>query len=94
MELRFEWDEKKNAANIRKHGLSFEEAIMVFSDPKRCELYDHAHSFIENRWKMIGIVRWCVLIVSFTERRKDKTIRIISARKADKNEIKEYLYGN
>ncbi|MCL2442673.1 MAG: BrnT family toxin [Treponema sp.] len=91
MELRFEWDENKNAINIRKHGVSFEEAAMVFSDRSRYEMYDKIHSLIEKRWIVIGIAGWKVLKVSFTER--NGVTRIILARKADKNETEEYYYG-
>ena len=91
MELKFEWDEKKNVINISKHGISFEEAAVVFSDQKRYEIYDKVHSFFEKRWKTVGLSGIKLLRVTFTER-NDK-IRIISARKADKNDTKEYFYG-
>ncbi|MDR2543159.1 MAG: BrnT family toxin [Treponema sp.] len=91
MKLQFEWDENKNTINKRKHGVSFEEAVMVFSDPERYEMFDGIHSIFEKRWKTIGLAGWNVLIVSFTE--SIDTIRIISARKADKNFIEEYFYG-
>ena len=91
MVLRFEWDEKKNAKNKKKHGVSFEEAAMVFSDPRRYEQYDAVHSLFERRWITIGLTGIKALFVSFTER--NNKIRIISARNADKDEIKEYFYG-
>ena len=91
MVLRFEWDEKKNAKNIRKHGVSFEEATTVFSDPKRHEQYDWKHSLFEKRWITVGLAGIKVLYVIFTER-KNK-IRIITARKADKNDMEVYFYG-
>ena len=91
MVLKFEWDEKKNAANIKKHRISFEEAAMVFSDPLRYETYDKIHSLIEKRWRTVGLAGLKMIRIIFTER-KDK-IRIITAKKADKNDEEEYYYG-
>jgi len=91
MKTKFEWDERKNAINIKKHGISFEEAVAVFSDPKRCEFYDRVHSLIEKRWLTIGLAGLKILSVSFTER-TDK-IRLISARKANKKDMEVYFYG-
>jgi len=91
MELKFEWDERKNAINIRKHKVSFEEATVVFSDPKRYEEFDGIHSLFEKRWKVIGLAGIKVLFVCFTER--NDVIRLISARKADKKEMEAYFYG-
>ena len=91
MKYNFEWNEKKNKINIKKHGVSFEEAIMIFYDPMRYEMYDGIHSFIEKRWIIIGLSGWKVLKVSFTER-QGKT-RIISARKADNKDLEVYFHG-
>jgi len=91
MKIRFEWSEKKNADNIRKHGVSFEEAARVFNDPKRIEIYDKKHSFLEDRWITVGINISTVLTVIFTER--NDVIRIISACKALKKEIRRYFNG-
>jgi len=91
MELRFEWDEKKNIINIRKHKISFEETEKIFFDPERYEIYDEIHSFFEKRWIMIGIAGWKVLKAVFTER--NGIIRIISARKANKYDEEVYFYG-
>jgi uncharacterized DUF497 family protein len=91
MNFRFEWDEKKNIINLRKHGISFEEAIVVFSDPMRIEIYDRKHSIHEERWKVFGLSALTVLMVSFTER--NGVIRILSARTATKIEEEEYFYG-
>lgn len=89
--MEFEWDEIKNEANKRKHGISFERASFVFNDINRIEIYDSIHSKIdEDRYITIGMVRQ-ILYVVFTEH-DDKT-RIISARLADKSE-KEIYYGN
>jgi len=91
MIYRFEWDSKKNLKNQIKHGVSFEEATLVFYDPRNYEMYDKIHSFIEKRWIVIGLAGFKTLKVCFTERKK--IIRIISARKANKNEEKEYFNG-
>ncbi|MCL2804874.1 MAG: BrnT family toxin [Treponema sp.] len=91
MKLKFEWDERKNAENIKKHGVSFEEATAVFIDPLRFEMYDSIHSFTEKRWITIGLAGFQILKVSFTER-NDK-IRLISARKANNKNMEEYFYG-
>jgi len=91
MELKFEWDERKNTINMKKHNVSFDEAKMVFFDPKRLEMYDKAHSFFEERWTIVGLSGATILRVSFTER--NKFIRIMSARKAAKQEEERYFYG-
>ena len=89
--MRFEWDENKNKENIRKHRLSFYDAIRVFEDEKRIEKYDIKNSTPEEeRWDIIGMVNW-ILFVVVTERRE--SIRLISARAATRNEIEEY-YSN
>jgi len=91
MELKFEWDHRKNMVNQMKHGVSFEDVKMVFFDPKRLEMYDRAHSFFEERWTLIGLSGSTIFKIIFTER-KD-SVRIISARRADKDEEEEYFYG-
>ena len=89
--MKFEWDENKNKENIRKHRLSFFDAIRVFEDEKRLEKYDAENSTPEEeRWDVIGMVNR-ILFVVVTER-KD-SIRLISARAATRNEIEEY-YSN
>ena len=87
--MRYEWDNDKNIANKKKHdGIGFETAVRVFLDNKRIEKFDDKHSTLtEERWNVIGLVL-DVLFVVYTER-KD-TVRIISARKATKEEEKEY----
>ena len=91
--MNFEWDEKKNLLNIKKHGVSFNLAARVFTDPLRKEDYDVRHSSsIEDRIIVIGIAESLLLFVCFTEPDKE-TIRIISARKANMHE-RRYYYGN
>jgi uncharacterized DUF497 family protein len=92
MEIEFEWDEKKNAINVQKHGIDFETAGMVFFDPLHSEIYDKVHSgFFEDRWKAFGLIGTILLMVCYTER--NGRIRIISARKTTLTE-KETYYGN
>ena len=92
-ELRFEWSINKAKANIRNHGVSFEEAQTVFYDENAVEFYDQAHSFKENRYLMIGLSsKIRLLLVSYTVRegKDEDMIRIISSRKPTKKEQKTY----
>lgn len=85
----FEWDRAKAASNLRKHGVSFEEAKTVFDDPRVLSLPDEAHSDDEERAHAIGIShKGRLLLVSFTDR--PPAIRIISARKAGRSEVNAY----
>ena len=84
----FTWDEEKSASNERKHDIDFDTASLVFLDPGRIEEYDGVHSVYEERWLTIGFVRAGVLFVVYTER--GEVIRIISARKANKDEQERY----
>lgn len=90
--MHFEWDENKNRKNIEKHKVGFEKSLQVFLDPMHLEIpdpYEH-----EDRWNAIGFVD-SVLFVVYTERAED-VIRIMSARKAVKEEIdgcKKGYYG-
>jgi uncharacterized protein len=91
--VNIEWDESKNQLNIEKHGISFEYAAHVFTDPLRKEDYDIKHSDSEeDRTVAIGIAEGRLLFVSFTEP-DSETVRIISARKAKTHE-RRYYYGN
>jgi uncharacterized DUF497 family protein len=90
MALEFEWDGAKARSNKKKHGVSFEEAGSVFADPLARIFDDEDHSDNERRELIIGYsARNRLLIVSFTERGAD-LVRIISARKATKNEQREH----
>lgn len=89
--IRFAWDEAKNRANQRRHGVSFEEARAVFYDPKAIQFYDDDHSEWEDRFLMLGMsARLRILLVCHCFRESDAVIRIISARKATANERKLY----
>lgn len=90
MDLKFEWDEEKAAVNLKRHKVSFEDAVYVFQDSNRLEIYDAKHSGEEDRYIAIGMVG-TVLFVVFTER--GDITRIISARKANAKERSCY-YAN
>ena len=82
MALKFEWDAKKAAANIKKHNVSSEEARTIFGDPFARISEDIEHSEYEQRWYVIGQSdRQRVLVVAYTERKK--FIRIITERPAE-----------
>ena len=89
--LRFEWDERKAAANLEKHGISFGSAKSVFWDEAALLLADEDHSDHEERFFLLGL-DWGSreLVVCHCYRDKDDTIRIISARHAEKWEQKTY----
>lgn len=90
--LRFEWDPNKNEINKRKHGLSFETAREVFYDEFAVLFDDPDHSEEEDRFLIIGAIRTeQICIVSHCYRDNENVIRIISARKATKNEQRAYF---
>ncbi len=91
VEIFFEWDERKSAANKRKHGVSFEEAATVFADENALLISDHGHSDAEDRFVLLGLsASLRTLVVCHCYRKGEKNIRIISARKATRIERKEY----
>jgi uncharacterized DUF497 family protein len=93
-ELRFEWDERKNRENQRKHGVSFEEARSVFFDQQAVEFYDAAYGDAEDRFLLLGVsAKLRVLLVCHCLCQGGDVIRLISARKATKNEQREYPWG-
>jgi uncharacterized protein len=86
----FEWDENKNRKNIRKHGVSFEEAMEVFGD-HLSDMFEDIYSENERRFLTIGMsVKKRLLIVSHTEDEDKEKIRIISARELTKHEHRQY----
>jgi uncharacterized DUF497 family protein len=90
-ELRFEWDEAKAEDNLGKHGVSFEEASSVFYDERAVEFYDDEHSEWEDRFLLLGLSgNLRLLLVCHCHREGESVIRIISARKATKNEARHY----
>jgi uncharacterized DUF497 family protein len=89
--MQFEWDHAKALANRRKHHVSFEDAARIFLDPARIETFDGREAYGEDRWKTVGLVEPAVLAVVYTVRGSEgDTIRLISARKADAYERKQY----
>ena len=91
--MELEWDVVKAASNLRKHGVSFEEAELVFLDEGRIEFFDGRKDYGEDRWATIGLAYSAVLYVVYTIRHTD-TIRLISARKANADERKQYREAN
>ena len=89
--LRFEWDNRKASANLRKHGVSFEEAQTTFYDEFALQFYDEDGSDDEDRFILLGLSAGTrVIVVVHCERDGGDTIRIISARKATPRERKHY----
>jgi len=83
-QLRFEWDEDKNKQNIRKHGVSFEEAQTLFFDEYALRFFDPDHSEDEDRFIMLGMSYKLRVL------KNETAIRIISTRKATQNEARNY----
>lgn len=89
MSYRFEWDPAKAAANLRKHGVSFEEAVTAFADPFALNMPDPSHSVDEDRLLVLGgSAQGRLLVVAYAER--GERTRIISARKATRRERNDY----
>lgn len=89
--VQFEWDENKNQENIKKHGISFQEAQTVFRDKGTVIAFDENHSGSEDRFLIIGFsIKLNLLIVCHCYRQNNTIIRIISARKVTKSEAIEY----
>ncbi|HQO02324.1 MAG TPA: BrnT family toxin [Spirochaetota bacterium] len=89
--ISFTWDAGKNSTNITKHGVSFEEAQSVFYDDNARVMFDPVHSEDEDRFIILGLSeRLHILVVCHCYKENEGMIRIISARKATKNEKKQY----
>jgi len=91
--MNIEWDQAKATTNLSKHRVAFEDAVHVFYDVGRIEAHDGRESYGEDRWATIGLVYPAVLYVVYTVRDGD-TIRLISARKANEKERREYRQAN
>ena len=90
-ELRFEWEETKNAANRKKHGVAFDEACTVFFDDNALLIGDPDHSEDEDRFFLLGLsIRLRTLVVCHCYRESEEVIRIVSAREADRPEREDY----
>lgn len=86
----FEWDENKDKANIVKHGLDFTTAARVFLDENRIEIFDSAHSVDEDRYITIGQIGGVAVVVMVVYTEREDAIRLISARKATRQERSIY----
>lgn len=93
MDLVFEWDEAKDLANRRKHGISFEEARHAFLDENAQVIPDPEHSEKEDRFVLLGMsTSMRILVVCHCYRENESVIRIISARNADREEQRQYRW--
>ena len=91
--MKFEWNEEKSISNLKKHGVSFEEAKEVFEDPFHIAKLDHRFNYFEERWITLGKSKKDkILVVAniFFDENGEEIIRIISARKANQKERKFY----
>ena len=94
-ELLFEWDQRKNRANIKKHKISFEEAQTAFKDEHAIQFADPDHSQDEDRFILLGLSwKLRVLVVCHCFRESELVVKIISARKANKSEEQNYWERN
>jgi len=96
MRTEFEWDEVKAASNLRKHGVSFDTAMLAFTDPFILTHQDRIENG-ELRWQSLAMVDATLLLLiahTIEEHEEGETIRIISARTADKKEKKRYEQEN
>jgi uncharacterized protein len=91
--MELEWNANKAALNLQKHGVSFEDAALVFYDHGRIETYDGREDYKEDRWATIGVAYSAVLYVVYTVR-TEEIVRLISARKANASERKQYREAN
>ena len=92
--IKFEWDRAKALANLKKHGITFEEAQSVFYDDYAIQFFDNEHSDNEERFLLLGTSSNAkLLLVCHCERDSGDVLRIISARKATKRESAHYLGG-
>jgi uncharacterized protein len=90
--LRFDWDETKSASNLRKHGVGFEAASLVFDDPLHLSVQDRDVDG-EQRWQTIGMAGGVLLLLvahTFEDEDEEEVVRIISARKANAGERSRY----
>ena len=93
MPIKLDWDPSKARRNVRKHRIDFDEASTVFADTLSITIPDPDHSEDEERWVTVGLSnRHRLLVVVHTE--EEETIRLISARKADRLERRKYEEGN
>ncbi len=92
MNMEFEWDPQNAVANVEKHGVTFDEASLAFSDPNGVEFLDELNSDEEMRFQLIGSSETRLLFVGYTVR--DDRVRIITAREANAKLTKYYNEQN
>lgn len=93
--MKFLWDENKNVSNKKKHGVSFEQARDVFSDPFQLSILDERFSYFEERWITVGNTNEdhiLVVVHLYFDDDGEEIIRIISARNATTHERRQYEY--
>lgn len=91
VEQRFSWSSEKADANRRKHGIRFADAVYVFGDTYRTERLDNRYDYDEERWVTTGLAHGRVLVVVYAaDTVEDDTTRLISARKAKRDEQERY----
>ncbi len=93
--MKFEWDEKKNKENFRKHRVRFEDACYVFSDIYALNKFDEKHSAYDDRWIMLGRSplsnKILIIVHTYIQDAEFEIVKIISARKATNKEQQIYL---
>ena len=89
----YEWDDNKERKNKQRHKLSFTAAIKVFKDKNRVEVFDGKHSEYEDRYLTIGEIDGKLMMITVIYTERENTIRLISARKATREE-REFYYDN
>ena len=90
-DITYEWSSRKASENVRKHGVSFDEAKSAFLDENARLIADEEHSDDEDRFILLGLsVQLRLLVVVHCFKERDNVIRIISARKADRSERRQY----
>lgn len=93
-DLIFTWNSSKNKSNIAKHKITFEEAETVLYDENALLIFDPDHSEDEDRFILLGLsIKLNIIVVNHCYRKNESEIRIFSARKATKNEKRQYLEG-
>jgi uncharacterized DUF497 family protein len=97
MEYDFQWDPNKASSNQGKHGISFQSATQIFKDPAMMTVFHEAHSLDEDRWITLGQAtggQYLVVVHTFEQVEENRVeIRIISVRKATRQEIQQYEGG-
>lgn len=91
--LRFEWDEDKARSNLRKHGVAFEDAALVWADPLHLVRFDRFEDG-EERWHALGLAAGIVLVIVVHTYPGDDRVRIVSARRATRAERRAYEDGD